>query len=820
MIRASLNPAISPRERAHQQLARQAAREGFVLLKNENNTLPLMSKKLALYGTGARKTLKGGTGSGEVNERYSITIEQGLEQAGYEITTKRWIDGFEADYDNAYVQWREYIARETAGMSQFEVLRQARGNPFEVPVQRQVDQQDVDESATDTAIYVISRQAGESFDRKVEKGDWFLTDAEYANLSYIAQHYAKTVLIINGGAPMDMTFLDEIPGIGAVVFYTQAGMEGGNALADVLSGYENFSGKLTDTWAYRYEDYPSYELFSHMDGDVDREVYREGIYVGYRHFDAYGIRPRYPFGYGLSYTDFDVSFRQITLDKTVLNVTVQVTNTGSTYAGKEVVQLYLSCPQGKLHKEVKRLVAFGKTQLLAPGQSQLLQLRYDMSLAGSYQEETSRWILEPGDYLVHVGRSALDYTTVAAVELDREVILEQCIACCAPEKAIEECVAPQKILPIAQDAPRLQLNANSFTTVTHSYETPQVEESAKIKALLDNLSVEEMALLLRGGGARNVDRKAANQHTVLGAGGKTTGALVEKGIRNIVLSDGPAGLNICSEIAIREGGMELPIKIPDRWNVGGFGDAMKKMFGSGGTPAYRYATAWPVHILLAQSWNMELLEQVGSAVGTEMLEFGVTVWLAPGMNIHRNPLCGRTFEYFSEDPILSGWAAAAITRGVQSHKGVGVSLKHFACNSQEANRSHGSSEINERALREIYLKGFEIAVKDTDPMTVMSSYNKINGVFNGNNHDLLVKILRCEWGFRGLVMTDWGSQCDPGICAACGNDLYMPGDSEEDKKILQALEEGRITLADIRRSAARVMKLIAESDIYAAEFAE
>jgi beta-glucosidase len=291
--------------------------------------------------------------------------------------------------------------------------------------------------------------------------------------------------------------------------------------------------------------------------------------------------------------------------------------------------------------------------------------------------------------------------------------------------------------------------------------------------------------------------------------------LADKGIENIIMSDGPAGLNIINEITIDDSGREFPVKVPQRWNIGAMGEMAKKMINTKATPYYRYATAWPVHLVLAQTWNEKLLTKIGNEVGQEMIDFGVTLWLAPGMNIQRNPLCGRNFEYFSEDPLLSGKMAAAITKGVQQFDGIGVTLKHFACNNQEDNRTSVSSNINERALREIYLKGFEIAIKEAEPKAVMTSYNKINHMFTANSHDLCTKLLRCEWGFAGLVMTDWGGKSDPGLCAVAGNDLVMPGTDSDKEAIAKALENGTIKPDMLRRAAARVLECIVNSDIYA-----
>ena len=814
MLYGNLYPAVSPMERAHADLARKAAIEGFVLLQNRNHALPLTEKKVALYGAGARKTLKGGVGSGEVNERRSVTIEQGLIEMGYEVTSTAWLDDFDAAYDKAYADWKAYIAEATAGINTYEVHRLAKKTPFVVPSGRQIIEEDVAASATDTALFVLSRQAGESFDRKPVKGDWFITDEEREKLAFLGKAYKKTVLILNAGAPMDLGFLEEIEGIDAVVFMAQGGCAGGTALAEVLSGYENFSGRLTDSWPYAIEDVPSSATFSDLDGNTDNEPYQEGIYVGYRFFDRFNITPRYPFGFGLSYTSFSMEDAKANLDGTKVSVSVTVKNTGK-FAGKEVIQLYTACPAGLLEKENKRLSAFCKTKLLKSEETETVVLTFDIREAASFDEKQSAWILEQGDYTLLLGTDAESVFPVARVRLDRAVITEQCESCCAPLVPIEEITAPVSAEFYADAAvPALPIDASLIETVTYRYESPVVQESEWVREKLDSLTLPEMGMLVRGAGVHS----NAGDYIILGSGGKTATCLREKGIPNIVVSDGPAGLNIVSEVKVVPDGMEYPLKTSERWNIGAYAAQMKKMREMAqkaeGVNVYRYVTAWPVHILLAQTWNTDLVRMVGEAMGEELVAYGVTVWLAPGMNIHRNPLCGRTFEYFSEDPLLSGKMAAAITIGVQSHHGVGVSLKHFACNSQEANRSHSSSDINERALREIYLKGFEIAVRESNPLTVMSSYNKINGVFNGTNYDLLTKILRCEWGFKGLVMTDFNAQCDAAKCAPCGNDLYMYGEERDKKAILEAIEAGTLTEQELRPAAARVLTLIENSAVF------
>jgi beta-glucosidase len=808
------SPNVSEREMANMALAREAAREGFVLLKNDG-ALPLRSKKIALYGVGARKTLKGGTGSGSVNERRSICIEEGLENAGYTVTTKAWLDDYDREYAESYAQWHDMVEKKVAGLPPNKVISVVIEQSFHCPPGSPINDRDISASDTDTAVYVIARQAGEGGDRRDAPGDYRLTDSEYAGLKKLAASYAHVVLVINVGGLVELSFLDELSGIDAVVFYTQGGMEGGGALADVLSGRHNFSGKLADTWPVKYADYPNAATFSHTNGNLEDEDYLEGVYVGYRYFDSFGVAPRYPFGFGLSYTEFAITPESVTPDRTGVTARLRVQNTGKVFSGKEVAQLYLSCPRSGLKKEAQRLVGFAKTRELAPGEAQVLSVGFDMLQAASYDEEQSVWVLEKGDYILKAGNSSANTKIIAVIALDETVVVERCGHCCAPETPVRELDAPSLNAPaVDADTPRIALNAADFTVVTHDYTEPPVTETEHEKELLDSLSPEEMAELLRGG-----DLRQGGRHVVLGAGGKTAIALAEKGIGNIVLSDGPAGLNILHCVKFTENGVQTPGAVIERFSFGAMGEQMKAMTGGGGTPYYRYATAWPVHLLLAQTWNEELVERVGRAEGVEMLEFGVTVWLAPALNIHRNPLCGRNFEYFSEDPLLSGKMAAAVTRGVQSHKGIGVTLKHFACNNQEDNRTGVSSNVNERALREIYLKGFEIAVKESGPLAVMTSYNRLNKVYTANSYDLCTLLLRCEWGFKGFVMSDWGS-CDPGhgrpeLGAQAGNDLIMPGTENDREAILAAVKQGAITQDMLRRAACRVLRVILQSEIYA-----
>ena len=795
-------------ELKNRELSRVAAREGFVLLKNDNNALPLKNKRIALYGMGARLTVKGGLGSGSVEERYSVNIEDGLKNAGFEITTEKWLDDYDSEYSSTYQEYHDMVEDKVKDLvNPMEIIPIAHSYVYRYPSGRLVTKEDIENSNTDTAIYVLMRQAGECNDRKLEKGDYYITDIERENLRILSEAYKNTILVINVGGHIDLSFLDEIKGIDAVVLFVQGGEEGGNALSDVLSGKVNFSGKLSDTIPLRYEDIPFGDEFSYLNGDLKNEYYKEGIYVGYRYFDSFDKDVRYPFGFGLSYTDFKIETKSVSLDKTNINIKVAVTNIGEV-SGKEVVQVYISLP-GR-DKEYQRLVAFDKTKELEKGETETMDLSFSLEDCTSYNEEKAAWILDEGDYILRVGNSSRNTNLSAIFDIPQTIVVTECKNCCSlqnklplfyPDKEREERVECEM---------RLRVNPEDFTTKTVSYIEPSIKETEEEKSILDSLTIEEEAWLLQGGDLRNPPKGTLEIH---GAGGKTVTALLGKGIRNVLFSDGPAGVNIANKVKALPGGGFAPAMVPERYSWGVMGKAMKAQLERiPGEIVYRYATAWPVEMLLAQTWNKELLESIGKAVGEEMLQFGITIWLSPGMNIHRNPLGGRAFEYYSEDPVLTGELAASLTKGVQSHKGLGVSLKHFCCNNTEDNRNGISSNVSERTLREIYLKGFEIAVKKSQPKTVMSSYNMLNHIYTANRHDLLTDILRSEWGFEGLVMTDWGSTNEkagrPEKTAPSGNDLIMPGSDYDRECILKAIKNGEMTPEVVRRSACRVLRMM------------
>ncbi len=813
IILAKPGTEISQREKDHMALARRAAAEGFVLLRNEG-VLPLNTKKIALYGAGARKTVKGGTGSGKVQERHSVSIEEGLKKAGYQILTSPWLDRFDEHYQQLYTAWRQ--SREDAVkhvLNPMKTLVIVGQVPFTYPVSIPVEDQDV-VAETDTAIFVIARQAGEGSDRSAVKGDWYLADVEYEGIKKVSQSYKNVIVVINAGGMLDLSFADEIPNIKSLIYYVQGGMQGGNAFADFVSGQVNPSGKLSATWAMKYEDYPNSATFSHNNGDTTHDNYTEGIYVGYRYFDSFKVKPRFPFGFGLSYTSFDLQAEKVAVEGRSIKLTVNAINTGS-MPGREVVQVYVSAPFAE-GKEYQRLVAFQKTGLIFPGSNQHIDLSFDLTSCASYDEKGARYLLDKGAYVVRVGNSSRHTTVAATLDLDEDVNTEKCVNICPKKGDFIDLAAPQRDEEDLASFLHLKVNPSDIEVKANDYHQLPVHYDKRAKQIVDKLSLKELCKLVVGAGV--MGKRLVN---VLGVAGSTTNDLYERhGIPNIPVSDGPAGLNVADKFILTARGNPKVLKIPAEYNFGFFARSLKHMVGSekDGVVHCMYATAWPVGTLLAQTWDPDLITEVGRAVGIEMEEFGVTLWLAPGMNIHRNPLCGRNFEYFSEDPLISGKLAAAITRGVQSSEGKGTTIKHFCCNNQEDNRSFSSSNLSERALREIYLKGFEIAVKESQPMALMSSYNLINGVYSPNCHDTLTKVLRQEWDFQGMVMTDWYScgkgKGDATKCQGAGNDLVMPGSRRESKAICKAVKAGKVSFEDVRLSAYRIMTVILRNTAY------
>jgi len=810
--KASYSPDVTQREKDNLLVAYQAACEGMVLLKNDG-ALPFKTKKVALYGPGAAMTIKGGTGSGEVNERHSVTILEGLEDRGFEVATREWIDDFTKQYAAAKAAYQEE-KKKRVSIFKLGSLMNMLLDDFRAPLGREITDAEVEASGTDTCIYVVSRQAGEGGDRKAEKGDMFLTDGELAAIRSCAEKYEHFLLVINCGSSIDMAFAEEIPGINAILYLCQLGTEGGHAFADVISGKVSPSGKLSDTWARQYKDIPFSEEYSYLNGNLEDEYYKEGIYVGYRYFDSFAVTPAYPFGFGLSYTSFEIIPAGIVADGSKVTLCAEVTNTGDTYAGKEVVQLYVSAPNGRLHKEYQALAAFSKTAVLEPGMKQTLEMMFDLRSLASYREEDASYVLEAGEYIIRLGNSSRNTKPAAVLSVEKEIVVSRHDHICPMVKTFEELVSqPYSFEQLDADLPQIVMDCDAFETVVYTYEQPAGCQDLKVQKFLNSLTLKEMVEIVVGVGMFPRDVR----FNLPGSVGNTTSKFWDKGLANVALCDGPAGLRIQKRSAIDKKGKIKPIDLAMSV-MEAFPEFVKNMMTGDpdkDTVLYQYTTAFPVANALAQTWNTELMYEIGNSIFREMKEYGCTYWLAPAINIHRNPLCGRNFEYFSEDPRLSGAMAAAITRGVQQEEGFYVTVKHFACNNQEDNRTGVNSNLSERALREIYLRGFEICVREADAKSIMTSYNKINGIYAPNSRDICTKMLRNEWGFDGVVMTDWFStnkgQASSAVAMKSGNDLIMPGTAFNKKEILQGVKTGLIQEEDVRRCCANVIKSVFSS---------
>lgn len=684
----------------------------------------------------------------------------------------------------------------------------------------------IEKTDTDVAFYILSRVAGEGADRYDKEGDYYLTETEKKQLSDICSLYKHVVVAVNTGGLADLSFMDEFSNIEALLQIVQPGMESGNAFADIVSGAATPSGKLTDSWAYKYEDYPNSESFSHNNGNVDTEYYKEGLYVGYRYFDSFDVPVRYGFGYGLSYTDFETKVTGVSCADEKVVIETETANVGNTYSGKEVIQIYVTCPAGKLEKEYRHLVAFGKTEILAPGEKESQKFGITLDRLTFYSEEKAGWVLEAGDYVFWEGNSLADSVPCGVLKLDEEVILTKTDNICPLKEDLDELKqVPEKMQEkykklyadvTEKNLPVIELKAENVKTEKVTYQTNAQLVSQEARAFIDTLTEEQLIAMASGdpGVGQNSNLGSAGM-SVPGSAGETSSCAIEKNLPGIVLADGPAGLRLLKHYVVQDGKI-LPTDFKNSVEGGFFCENDPKQPGD----VYnQYCTAIPVGTLLAQSWNEKLIEELGEMIGGEMEEFHVTLWLAPGMNIHRNPLCGRNFEYYSEDPFLSGKMAAAMTKGVQKVPGCGTTIKHYACNNQEDNRMGSNSILSERTLREIYLKGFEIAIKESQPMSIMTSYNLINGVHAANCNDTCTKAARCEWGFKGMIMTDWtttehGPDCTASGCMRAGNDLVMPGAASDRENIKKELDEGTLSLDDLKACISRTVDIIWQSNQY------
>lgn len=763
------------------EICRKVASEGIVLLKNDG-VLPLnQRKKVSVFGRVQYDYFYVGYGSGgDVNPPYHINLMDGLKEnkkisvnESLSTTYEKWCKA-NPTKEGTWGKWPRYYD--------------------EMPLQKQMVENAEKES--DVAMIVIGRAAGEDRENILEPGSYYLTDGEKKMLDLVTTAFEKTILILDTGNIMDLSWIEQYGSkIASVVLAWQGGMESGRALADILSGDVTPSAKLTDTIAYHYEDYPSSKNF----GKWNFNNYVEDIFVGYRYFETFAKdKVQYPFGYGLSYTEFEMKTTDFGVKDEMASIEVRVTNTGKEFFGSEVIQVYVEAPQGKLGKSSRSLVAFQKTKELAPGESEKIHLVFPLTNFASYDDSgitghKSAYILEEGNYKFYIGNNVRTETVCGEWSLHTLSVVEQLEQVSGVEKSSVfsrwkavlkdgHVIIQEEEVPTRTSARKTIIEQKLPKAILSTGDQGYVfEDVKKGKITLDQfiaqLSEEELEAITRGEGM--MDSKLGTKGNA-GVFGGTTQTLRQKGVPVIITTDGPSGIRL----------------------------------------SY-YTCQLPCGTALASSWNPKIVYQLGEMTGKEMQMKGTDVLLAPGMNIHRDPLCGRNFEYYSEDPHISGKIASAMVRGIQS-QGVSACPKHFACNNQETMRNRNDSRVSERALREIYLKGFEICVKESEPWNIMTSYNKVNGVWSHYNYDLITRVLRGEWKYQGNVVTDWWMQQDrdPDFKNVTNNafrvraqvDVLMPGSKRWGKKagdnsLLSSYHKNGITLGEMQRCARNVLQL-------------
>lgn len=751
-LRTLPKPAIQSEYRERDALSLQSAEEGIVLMKNENSALPLRAGVLNVFGHGLHRFRDCGAGAGRINSRYTLGLKRAIRDSEDFSLNEELADFYKAGDDALPPQ--DMLARA-------KVL-------------------------SDTAVVVLSRFGGENTDSSSAKGEFYLTDGEEAMLAMVASTFARTVVILNVPNPIDVRFAERY-GINALLFCGFPGMMGGQALLNILSGKTAPSGKLTDTWALDYFDIPASKNFydcakdgARYDADsgvwVDT-VYEEDIYVGYRYFDTFGVPSAYTFGHGLSYTTFSMQGKLIHADaQTGLHLEVTVENTG-TRAGKEVAQLYVGKSETTMEQCKRELIAFEKTQALAPKQTQTLTLDVPITHLCSYDEHRSAYILCAGEYTLWLGNSLSDAQKIGSFRIEQEQIVKQVKHRVCPVKPIR---ALSKSDPIGS-APT---GVHSGVKDVHCVTPPRSPEpyTPRICLPAERFSFAE------------------------------------------VIKDPNLAYRYASSLTVSEL-CRLTVCSKDDWNMAGFGVGGRLAVpettdippfcvadGNSGVKADAKITGFPAGTVYASSFNKALVYEIGKLLGQEAIENGVDLITAPGMNLHRNPLNGRNVEYFSEDPYLTGVIAGYFARGIED-MGIGANYKHFLANNCETSRKRNQSILSERALREMYLRPFQYALEICNAVSVMTAYNAVNGVHTAADSELLEGMLREESGFTGYVMTDWNTydSCDMVSILLAGNNWLTPGSADDrfTKPLEEAVADGRLPLPVLQESVGRMLHVIA-----------
>lgn len=801
-------------------VARSLAEEAIVLLKNEERLLPFQKgQKAAFLGRAQIDTIYSGNGSGAARTSGCKNILEACEEKG--ICAEPGLKAFyrQRFEEDKYAAQDEFDLSNLKEMVNSGIMYEIFGRYHEPAAEYAVSAEQLQRAGayTDTAVLVLGRNSGgEECDRHLQ-GDYYLTESEKTLIEQACSSFGKVVLILNVNGLIDLSWITDYKSIKSIVFIGVPGGEGAAALADILVGTVNPSGKLSVTIAKRYEDYPSsshftwekenperlltydsYGLSAQENGSVGYDkspvtVYWEDIYAGYRYFDTFGKEPLFAFGYGLSYTEFKLEVTDAVKETDGISITVDVHNIGHA-AGKETVQLYLSAASCKTDRAYQELKGFEKTKLLEPGEKERVYIFIPWQEWACYDEVTAAYIIVQGKYHLLVGNSSRNTRPAVNITVEKDIIVQQC----TNRLGIRPCNCDKLTLLSQSENSREDRQREAepcrWEMVLHGdISVPDNKKCNKElrQDIVKDLSVEQLAALCVGYGPGTPfsafgdgsdpetifdkeGRPVTTNNHPKGFIGYVSPAIEEKGINSVFYKDGPAGIG---EIA------------------------------------------WPTEMLTACAFNKKLWYEFGNAVGDECERQQVDIWLAPAVNLHRHPLGGRNFEYFSEDPYLTGICACKIANGVQENHPVLVCPKHFAINEQETYRRGNDKKnydavdsiIRERAARELYLKPFEMLVRDAHVLCIMTSFNKINGVFAGGNADLCTHILREEWGFEGVVVTDWGDMdivVDGADAVAAGNDIVMPGGPPVIAQILAGYEEGRVTKADLETAVMHLTFII------------
>ncbi len=836
-------------------LARRIVEESAVLLENKHNCLPLKQGRIACFGEAAYELIIGGSGSGAVRaEGTVLSIEDACRKCG--LVSLEELTGYYRQVLQEKTERKKGTTLEAfiqdlpdlvaSGMI-YEFFGKYQGKDPEAEIPAELLEKCA--AWTDTALVVLGRATGgEECDRRL-KDDYLLLDSEKQLLQKVTDAFAKVVVILNINGLIDLSWLGDYPSIQAVVYIGTPGEQGAEAVARILLGEVNPCGKLAFTMAQSYQDYPSAAHFSfdkdhpeqileYRDYGLDSEangsygfakspvtVYQEDIYMGYRYFDTFGKGVCYPFGYGLSYADFSLSDMELMKLRDGFRVWITVRNESELFAGKEVVQLYVSKPAGRLEQPYQEYLGCVKTALLQPQEEARVEITVGFPALASFDQAQSAWVLEPGKYWLRVGNSSRNTSIAGCIVVQEELLCEQCFRALPLQEVNEGKIPFLSVKAVASEwgeaertetdpaemeggAQLIVRREDVWVKVPRQYNgltpAPPVKSTlADVKhgkvsmaAFLSQMSNEELAVLLNGYGpglpfgGMGVQNAAtifyadgshigSNTHPT-GGFGYVSPALRRYGIPSAYYKDGPAGVG---------------------------------------------KTAWPTAMTLACSFDTELFYAFGAACGYEAAQLGVDSWLAPGLNLHRNPLGGRNFEYFSEDPVVSGICGMYICRGAEEQAGVTTCPKHFALNEQETYRRGSArlsydaadSIVSERAMRQLYLKPFELVVRHSPVRTIMTSFNKINGVFAGGSHDLCTRILRQEWDFRGVVVTDWGDMdivVDGADAVAAGNDVVMPGGPPVIAQVLRGLQEERLSREEMMEAASHLLHFVMHSPAF------